>query len=90
MKIEIKDYDNIQKEEMHESPTRVKVFVLSNNQYILISAFDGFQLPGGHVEENENLTTATIREIKEETGIELAEHELPEPFFKIKRYKKTV
>ena len=89
MKIEIKDKLNIKNEEMHVKPTRVKVFILNKNKFVLISAFDGYQLPGGHVEENENLLTAILREVKEETGIELNNNEIPTPFFRIERYSKT-
>ena len=90
MKELIKDPLNIKNEEMHVTPTRVKMFILnSQNEYILISAFDGLQLPGGHVEGDEDITTAVIREVMEETGISLTEKEITEPFFKVARYSKT-
>ena len=89
MKIIIKDNLNIKNEEIHVKPTRVKMFILHNNEYVLISAFEGYQLPGGHVEEGEDLTIAVIREVEEETGIKLNKEEIPVPFFRIERYSKT-
>lgn len=90
MKTVIKDELNIRNEQIHVSPTRVKVFILNNkNQYVLISAFDGYQLPGGHVENNEDKTNAVIREVHEETGIVLDKSEVPVPFLKVKYYSKT-
>lgn len=90
MKIEIKDKLNIRNENMHVTPTRVKMFILNkNDEYILISAFDGYQLPGGHVETGEDISTAVKREVEEETGITLNNDEIPVPFFRIERYSKT-
>lgn len=37
------------------------------------SDWPGISFPGGHVEENETLTEAVIREIKEETGLEISD-----------------
>ncbi len=90
MKTEIIDTLNIKNETIHVKPTRVKMFILNEqDQYILISAFNGYQLPGGHVEDDEDLTNAVIREVQEETGIELDENEIPVPFFRVERYSIT-
>lgn len=90
MKIEIKDKLNIKDQLIQVNPIRVKMFILNNmNEFILISAFNGYQLPGGHVEEGENFEVAVMREVQEETGIILDENEIPVPFFKIDRYTKT-
>ena len=59
---------------------------------------DGFfMLPGGHVDKDESVLHATVRELKEELGIEVKEEDLEfklvEPirthvtfFFKVKKY----
>lgn len=89
-KIIIKDPLNIKNEPININTTRVKVFILNpDDQFVLISAFEGYQLPGGHVEEDEVLTTAVVREVSEETGINLKPNEILIPFFKIQSYKNT-
>lgn len=42
------------------------------NQIVLIrNPKRGWELPGGHIEEKENIKNALIREIKEETGLDI-------------------
>ena len=89
MKHIIKDIDNVKNKKIHKSETRVKMFILNNkDEFIMVSAFDGLQLPGGHVENNEDLSLAVIREVEEETGIKLTTKETPEPFCNIETYSK--
>lgn len=48
--------------------------VILNNENKLLLKKDpirGWELPGGHVETNETFKEAVIREVKEETGIEI-------------------
>ena len=56
-------------------PTCVDAVVLEGNNLLLVKRrFDPFKgywvLPGGHVENNETVEEAVIREVKEETGVE--------------------
>lgn len=44
----------------------------NQNQIVLIrNPKRGWELPGGHIEEKENIKNALIREIKEETGLDI-------------------
>jgi len=48
--------------------------IYDNNGHILViertkNDWPGINLPGGHVEENETIDEAVVREIKEETGL---------------------
>lgn len=89
MKSYIINPDNLKENELNEKVTRVKCFLISGDHFVLVSAMGGYQLPGGHVEENEDLQTAVLREINEETGIELDLEEITSPFYEIKRYKQN-
>lgn len=62
---------------------RAKLVLLnSNDEILLVNTNNNYQLPGGHLEENETLDECLFREVKEETGIEIPiEHR--EPFIKI-------
>ena len=63
---------NLTDSDMTEVVKRVKVLLVnSNNDVLLGYSHNNYQLPGGHVEENETLVQAVNREILEETGIEL-------------------
>lgn len=54
----------------------VRTFLINNNNVIIIKYKnnknkDYYDIPGGKIEENENSIDASIREFKEETGIEI-------------------
>lgn len=60
---------NIEENEVTEIVKRVKAIMInSNNEILLGYANNIYQFPGGHV-ENEELSSALEREIREETGI---------------------
>lgn len=43
-----------------------------NNQILLVKSYTrGWEFPGGYVEEGESLMAAAIREVKEESGIDI-------------------
>lgn len=78
-------------DEVDEVVTRVKCFIANGEgKIILASTADGcMQLPGGHVEEDEDLLVAVKREVYEETGIILDEQDKIEMFYGYEKYKKN-
>lgn len=61
---------------MNNSPkhtvTAAAVVINNNNEILLINGPKrGWEIPGGRVEEQESLSSAVIRETKEETGIDI-------------------
>ena len=71
---------NLKEEDMTEIVKRVKILMInSHNEILLGYSNHEYQLPGGHVEKNEELIDAINREVKEETGIELNIKDI-EPF----------
>lgn len=52
--------------------TAAAVVINDNNEILLIyGSKRGWEIPGGRVEEGESLSTAVVRETKEETGIDI-------------------
>ena len=83
MKEVIYNKDNILDKDINKVITRSKVLLI-NSKNELTLAFSGnvYHFIGGHVEENETLNDALIREVKEETGIVLPNDDY-KPYFKI-------
>lgn len=90
MKVNIINHDNLKESDMQETVTRVKVFLLNevSNKFIVVFSNGGYQLPGGHVEENESLNNSIIREIAEETGIKINQQQITSSFYEIRHYTK--
>ena len=75
--------DNLRKEDINNFIKRAKMLIInSNNEILLGYGHNTYQIIGGHVEENESYDECVIREVKEETGIELS-LEKREPFLQI-------
>ena len=56
--------------EVQQNHTRVKAFIINSKGEILLAlSRGGCQLPGGHLEDNEDIDTGLLRELQEETGI---------------------
>lgn len=74
MKEVIYNYDNLKENEVDEVVIRCKgVIVNDDNEIMLGFSHNTYQFPGGHLEDGETLLDCLKREIKEETGIKLAD-----------------
>lgn len=90
METKIFNQDNLKDSDIDVITTRVKVFLMNDNdEFILAQSNGGLQLPGGHVEDGEKVEETVIREIREETGIELDKNVIPKPFYEIRHYTKN-
>ena len=89
MKAILYNYDNLKLEDIDEVVTRTKGLIInSNNEITLGYSHKTYQFPGGHLEEGETLEECLLREIEEETGIEIKYAKL-KPFEKITYYNKN-
>lgn len=88
MKEIIYNYDYLQEDEINQRVYRAKaVLVNSNNEILLAWQRYNYQLPGGHLEENETVDHCLSREVLEETGINIPV-ENRKPFFVVTYYCK--
>ena len=64
--------NNLKEEELESTVIRVKGMIINSNKEILLAHNNGtYQLPGGHKEDDEGMEETLIREVKEETGIDV-------------------
>ena len=64
--------NNLKDEDISEKVIRVKGLMINSKGKILLAHNNNtYQFPGRHLEENENMDDCIVREIKEETGIDL-------------------
>lgn len=64
--------DNLKKEDIDEETIRVKALVINDKDELLLEYNNyTFQFPGGHRKDDEALELTLLREIKEETGIDM-------------------
>lgn len=77
--------NNLSDNDIETFVTRVKGLIINSRGKILLAHNNNsYQFPGGHVEEDESLEVSVIREIKEETGIDV--NVIEEPFLVITTY----
>lgn len=63
---------NLNEEDLESTVIRVKGMIINSNNEILLAHNNGtYQFPGGHKEDDEGMEETLIREIKEETGIDV-------------------
>lgn len=83
MKRIIYNKDNLSDKEINRIVTRAKVLIInSNDEILLVHTNQHYFFVGGRVEENETYEEAMVREVLEETGIDIS-LEKREPFFTI-------
>ena len=89
MKEILYNYDNLTLEEIDEVVVRTKGLIINSKEEITLGySHKTYQFPGGHLEEGEKLNECLLREIKEETGIEIKNAQI-KPFEKITYYNKN-
>lgn len=89
MKEIVFNHDNLEESDIDEVVVRTKALLINDKEEITLGySHKTYQFPGGHLEENESLEECLIRELKEESGIELKEIK-NKPFVKIVYYTKN-
>ena len=64
--------NNLKEEDINRIEKRAKILIINSNDEILFAySHNNYFFVGGHVEENESFDEAIVREIKEETGIDI-------------------
>ena len=80
--------DNLSDLDIDSVVIRVKGIILNSyNKLLLVFNNDTYQLPGGHLKNNETINECLSREIREEIGIDIDVDSI-EPFLCIKTYDK--
>lgn len=73
--------DNLKEENINNIVRRAKILIInSNNEILLAHADNNFFLIGGRVEDGESFEEGMVRELMEETGIQLTIKKI-KPFF---------
>ena len=72
MKEIVFNHDNLEESDIDEVVVRTKALLINDKEEITLGySHKTYQFPGGHLEENESLEECLIRELKEESGIDL-------------------
>ena len=75
--------DKLKEKDITETVIRTKALIINKEYIYLAKEGTVYHFPGGHLEQNETLQECLKREVLEETGIELEENDIKEPFLKI-------
>lgn len=77
--------NNLTDDDIEKTVIRVKAMLINSKGKILLAHNNNtYQFPGGHIEEGEDMNECIIREVREETGIDVSINE--EPFLCITTY----
>lgn len=86
MKVIVNNPYNLNIDEVDEIILRARAIIINSKNELLIGFLEGtYQFPGGHVEEGETISEGLVREVLEETGIELEDKEYT-PILKLQSY----
>lgn len=89
MKTVVHNHDNLTYKDINDFTVRARALLINSKNEILMGYLDGtYQFPGGHVEEEEELSETLFREVLEETGISI-EKKNYEPFYQVNRFYKS-
>lgn len=89
MKKIVYNNDKLKLEEIDKTITRVKALIINDSNDILLGYSNNiYQFPGGHLETKEEPLKGLIREVKEETGMDISSCEI-KPFMKITHLTKN-
>lgn len=83
MKEIIHNPNNLSENDITETVIRTKALIIKKENILIGNANGVYQFPGGHQENNENIKDCLKREILEETGIEIEDKEIKDPFYKV-------
>lgn len=89
MEIKIINPSGLMLTDIDKRVLRIKLLILNEeNEILLCNVLGKYSFVGGHVDNNETIEIALVRELKEETGIELTDQKF-KPFFKIERWNEN-
>ncbi len=81
--------DELKDSEIDKVVTRVKALIINDSNDILLGYSNNtYQFPGGHLNKNEDEVCGLIREVKEETGMDISDIE-KKLFLKMEVYSKN-
>ena len=87
-KIVVHNDENLKKEDINLWVYRSRGVIINSKNEVLLGYLGGtYQFPGGHLEENETIEECLVREVMEETGIDIT-GKYSKPIYKIIYFSK--
>ena len=87
-KIVVHNNDNLSKSDINLWMYRSRGIIINSKNEVLLGYLDGtYQFPGGHLENDETIEECLIREVREETGLDI-DGKYEAPFYRIVYYDK--